>query len=89
METLLKADETIAENIARLRNEKKLSQYTVAAQLQAMGLNYSRSRLSMIERKQRAIPASLIVGLSIVFGCAYEDFFEELDAALLHNMAKQ
>ncbi len=86
METLLKADETIAENIARLRHEKKLSQYTVAAQLQAMGLNYSRSRLSMIERKQRVIPANLIVGLSIVFGCTYKDFFAELNATLHENM---
>ncbi len=87
METLLKADETIAENITRLRHEKNLSQYTVAAQLQAMGLNYSRSRLSMIERKQRAIPANLIVGLTIVFGCEYKDFFEALNTALLGNMA--
>lgn len=51
-----------------------------------MGLNFSRSRLSMIERKQRAIPASLIVGLKIVFDCSYDDLLNGLHDTLQENM---
>ena len=88
MEHLLQADHSIAENIIRIRKEQKLSQYVIAARLQAMGLNYSRSRLSMIERKQRPIPANLIVGLAIIFQCDYDDLLNGLRNELLEGINK-
>ena len=74
---------SIADNIVRLRKESKMTQNYVAIQLETMGLNITRSRLSMIELNRLNVPIELLVALKIIFKCKYEDFFFGLEEQLL------
>ena len=64
-------DLNISKNIVQLRKEANMTQDYVAIQLQTMGLNISRSRLSMIELGRLNIPVSMLVALKIIFKCDY------------------
>jgi len=83
MKQYLLTDLDVSDNIVRLRKERKLTQNYVAIQLQTMGLNISRSRLSMIELKRLNVPVSLLVALKVIFQCGFDDFFTGLEAQLL------
>lgn len=78
MKTNLICDLELADNIVRLRKRAKLTQKYVSIQLQTMGVNISRSRLSMIELKRLNVPVSLLVALKAIFKCEYDEFFEGL-----------
>lgn len=77
-------DMSISPNIVRLRKSAKMTQSYVAIRLQTMGLNISRSRLSMIELGRLNVPVSVLVALKVIFKCEYEDFFVGLE----ENMAE-
>jgi len=66
----------------KLRKAVGMSQNYVSIRLQTMGLNITRSRLSMIELKRLNVPVSLIVALKIIFKCNYYDFFDGLEQQL-------
>jgi transcriptional regulator with XRE-family HTH domain len=72
-------DLSISKNIVNLRKNAGMTQEYVAIQLQTMGLNISRSRLSMIELGRLNVPISLLVGLKNIFNCNYCNFFDGLD----------
>ena len=76
------SDINISENIVKLRKNAGLTQNYVAIQLQTMGLNISRSRLSMIELNRLNVPISVLVALKIIFKCGYDDFFNGLEERL-------
>ena len=82
MQQYLLADMDLSGNIVRLRKERKMTQNYVAIQLQTMGLNISRSRLSMIELKRLNVPVSMLVALKIIFRCEFDDFFWGLETQL-------
>jgi transcriptional regulator with XRE-family HTH domain len=75
----------IAKNIVRLRKEAGMTQHYVAIRLQTMGLNISRSHLSMIELGRLNVPVRMLVALKTMFKCEYGCFFEGLDAELLEQ----
>lgn len=75
----------LADNIVKLRKASGMTQNYVAIQLQTMGLNITRARLSMIELKRLNVPVELIVALKIIFKCEYCDFFEGLEEELLNT----
>lgn len=76
-------DLDIADNIVILRKRAGMTQNYVAVRLQTMGLNITRSRLSMIELKRLNVPVSLIVALKIIFKCEFSEFFDGLEHQLL------
>ena len=82
MKQYLIGDLNISGNIVKLRKAAGMTQNYVAIQLQVMGLNISRSRLSMIELGKLNIPVSMLVALKVIFRCDYSDFFQGLDAKL-------
>lgn len=75
-------DLNISENIVKLRKEAGMTQNYVAIRLQTMGLNISRSRLSMIELNRLNVPVSMLVALKIIFNCDYSNFFDGLEAKI-------
>lgn len=82
MKQYLISDINISKNIVNLRKAAGLTQNYVAIKLQTMGLNISRSRLSMIELNRLNVPVSMIVALKIIFKCEYADFFIGLEEKL-------
>ena len=79
-------DLNISKNIVKLRKKADMTQEYVAVQLQTMGLNISRSRLSMIELGRLNVPVSLLVALKIIFKCSYPEFFEGLEKMLIDGI---
>ncbi|NLO84709.1 MAG: helix-turn-helix transcriptional regulator [Clostridiales bacterium] len=82
MKQFLICDLNISENIVRLRKKSNMTQNYVAIQLQTMGLNISRSRLSMIELNRLNVPISVLVALKVIFKCEFSDFFDGLEELL-------
>jgi len=78
-------DMNISENIVKIRKKSKMTQNYVAIQLQTMGINISRSRLSMIELNRLNVPVSMLVALKIIFKCNYSDFFTGLEDKLTND----
>ena len=81
-------DLSISKNIVKLRKNAGMTQEYVSVQLQTMGLNISRSRLSMIELGRLNVPISLLVGLKNIFNCDYSSFFDGLDEIFAMNSMK-
>ena len=81
-------NDLIVDNIVRLRQDSGLSQESIAARLQTMGINYTRGRLSMIETKKRPPTALLLVGLKIIFACNYDDFYSAAEKQLAESYYK-
>lgn len=79
-------DMDIKDNIRAIREKSGLSQATVAARLQTMGVKMSRSWFSAIELGKRNVPVKVLVGLKVIFKCRYEDFFQGLEEELLKNI---
>lgn len=86
MKQYLISDLNISENIVKLRKSAGMTQSYVAIQLQTMGLNISRSRMSMIELNRLNVPVSVLVALKIIFKCGYEDFFAGLEEKLAQGV---
>ena len=82
MKYYLIGDIGVWKNIKKLRKEAGMTQESVIAKLQLMGLNTSRSTIGMIETGRRNVPVSMLVGLKIIFNCDYADFFEGLEEKL-------
>ena len=74
-------DRRVGQNIRALRKQKRWSQEQLAAKLQVLGCDMTRSALAKIEAGQRHIYADEIFLLRTIFCCEY--------AALFHENEKQ
>ncbi|MBQ7688761.1 MAG: helix-turn-helix transcriptional regulator [Clostridia bacterium] len=68
-------EKAIGQNIRKIREEKKLTQDYVAAQLQLMGCDITRSALAKIEVGQRHLYPDEIILLRRIFQTDYDDIF--------------
>ena len=74
----LRQDICIGDNLRRLRKSKKLSQEDVAAKLQLLGCDISRSIYSRYELGTLNIPVKCLIALTEIFHCDFNAFFEGL-----------
>ena len=65
--------------IRELRNEARMTQEQVAAQLQVRGCDISRSSYSQIECGIHGIRVEELIALKQIFRVSYDDFFSPLE----------
>lgn len=65
----------IGQNIKRLRKEHELRQVDFVAKLQLMDINISTFALSKIENGVQNPTVSLLVAITQILGCEFNDFF--------------
>lgn len=80
MQKLL-CNETLGENIKRIRLACGLTQEQTVARLQVLGSPLSRSTYSLIEAGRGNVFVNDLVGLKEVFGVSYEEFFKDISPA--------
>lgn len=74
----LLSDKILGENIKRIRMQCGLTQEQTVAKLQVLGSPLSRSTYSLIEMGRGNLFVNDLVGLQIVFGVSYEEFFKDI-----------
>ena len=79
-EQKLRQDCCMGGNLRRLRREHNLSQEKLYAQLQLQGCDIGRSTYEKYETGELNIRISVLIALKRIYGCAYDAFFEGLDA---------
>ncbi len=79
MSKKLKQDISIGRNLKRYRLKMQLSQETVAAKLQAQGLDISREIISQMELGKYSIRVSVLLALADLYCTPIQDFFVDLD----------
>lgn len=67
--------ERMGRHLAKLRQDKGLTQEQLAARLQVQGCDLTRSALAKIEVGQRHLYPDEIKVLSVVLGISYEQIF--------------
>lgn len=67
--------ERMGRHLAKLRQDKGLTQEQLAARLQVQGCDLTRSALAKIEVGQRHLYPDEIKTLSVVLGISYEQIF--------------
>lgn len=67
--------ERMGRHLAKLRQDKGLTQEQLAARLQVQGCDLTRSALAKIEVGQRHLYPDEIKALSVVLGICYEQIF--------------
>ena len=67
--------ERMGRHLAKLRQDKGLTQEQLAARLQVQGCDLTRSALAKIEVGQRHLYPDEINALSVVLGISYEQIF--------------
>ena len=67
--------ERMGRHLAKLRQEKGLTQEQLAARLQVQGCDLTRSALAKIEVGQRHLYPDEIKALSVALGISYEQIF--------------
>ena len=72
-----KIEKKIGNNIRHLRERAKLTQEQVAARLQTMGCDITRSAVAKIEVGQRHLYPDEIILLSKILGATYEEIFDQ------------
>ena len=75
----LRQDINMGGNLREIRKRAGLTQDQVAAQLQVMGSEITRSIYSRYETGELNIKISDLIGLKKIFHCQYGDFFEGLE----------
>ena len=76
MSAKLKQDVSIGDNLRALRKTARLSQESVAAKLQLMGIPASREIISQMERGEYSIRISVLKALKEIYNVSsYDDFF--------------
>ena len=68
--------ERMGRHLAKLRQDKGLTQEQLAARLQVQGCDLTRSALAKIEVGQRHLYPDEIKALSVVLGISYEQIFD-------------
>ncbi len=72
------SNQTLGENIKRIRLSCGLTQEQTIAKLQLLGSPISRSTYSLIEMGRGNIFVNDLVGLKLVFNVSYEEFFKDI-----------
>lgn len=78
MESKLKQDISIGDNLRRLRLRAGLSQEKAAALLQVRGLSVSREIISQMETGKYSIRISILMAMKDIYQASIEEFFEGL-----------
>ena len=79
MEQKIRRDRDMGQNLRRLREDHKISQEKLCAELQCRGCDISRTTYAKYEAGQLNIRASVLINLKKIYGCTYDDFFWGLD----------
>lgn len=79
----------IGAQVRFLRQQKKLSQETLAAHCNLLGWDISRGTLSKIEASLRRVNDAEVMLLSKVLKCAVADLYPSKDTELLISVARQ
>ena len=79
VEQKLRRDRNMGDNLRRLRNERRISQEKLCAELQRRGCDIGRTTYEKYESGELNIRVSVLIELKKTYGCAYDDFFEGLD----------
>lgn len=69
----------LGENIKRLRLEKNMRNRDVVAQLQLQGLEIYAATYSKVESGANNPSVDLLIALTKVFECDFNEFFKELE----------
>ncbi len=75
----MRRDMNMGNNLRKLRNNAKLSQEKLCAELQRRGCDIGRSTYEKYEAGELNIKISVIVMLRKIYNCDYADFFEGLE----------
>ena len=67
----------VGDNIRRIRLEKGLRNRDVVAKLQVLGVDITAGRLSKMELGLNNPSVDLLRGLTHIYGCDYNAFFDE------------
>lgn len=78
MEQKIRRDLNIGDNLRRLRNISGLSQEKLCAELQRRGCDIGRTTYAKYESGELNIRASVIVALTKIYSCSFDEFFEGL-----------
>ena len=79
MEQKVRRDRNMGDNLRKLRIKNGLSQEKLCAQLQTHGCDIGRTTYAKYENGELNIRASVLIELKKIYGCSYDDFFENLD----------
>lgn len=76
MNQKIRQDESIGQNLRKLRYQKELSQEKLCAELQRRGYDIGRSTYAKYESGELNIPIGLLRILKNYYQCDYADFFD-------------
>lgn len=79
MEQKIRRDRNLGDNLRRLRDDYRISQEKLCAELQRRGCDIGRSTYAKYEAGQLNIKASIIIELRKIYNCSYDEFFIGLD----------
>ena len=79
MEQKIRRDRNIGDNLKHLRQQKRLSQEKLCAELQRRGCDIGRTTYAKYESGELNIRASVLIELRKIYDCSYDDFFAGLD----------
>lgn len=79
MEQKIRRDRNMGDNLRKLRQEKKISQEKLCAELQRRGCDIGRTTYAKYESGELNIRASVLIELRKIYKCSYDAFFEGLE----------
>ena len=79
MEQKIRRDRNLGDNLRVLRQEKRISQEKLCAELQRRGCDIGRSTYAKYEAGELNIRASVLIALRKIYDCSYDDFFAGLE----------
>ena len=79
MEQKLRRDRRIGDNLRLLRDRHNISQEKLCEELQRRGCDIGRSTYAKYETGERNVKISVLIGLTKIYNCSYDDFFSGLD----------
>jgi transcriptional regulator with XRE-family HTH domain len=79
-EQKIRRDRFMGGNLTRLREVYGISQEKLCALLQQRGCDIGRTTYAKYENGELNIRASVLMELRKIYSCAYDEFFEGLDA---------
>lgn len=75
----LRRDRCLGDNLRSLREKYGISQEKLCAELQRRGHDIGRSTYAKYEAGELNVKISVLIELKKLYGCTYDDFFENLD----------
>ena len=78
MEQKIRRDRNIGSNLRKLRDQHGISQEKLCAKLQLLGCNISRTAYEKYEFGELNVKVSVLIGLTQIYHCTFNDFFEGL-----------